>query len=97
MIVAIGLLWGEGDFGRTICRAVQPCFDTDCNGATCGSILGAMMGRRNLPSTWVGPINDTLHTGVAGYHTARLADLARESLQMTKQVAQAPRTRSDGA
>ena len=26
MIVTIGLLWGEGDFALSICRAVQPCF-----------------------------------------------------------------------
>ena len=42
MIVAIGLLWGEQRLCQTICRAVQPCFDTDCNGATAGSILGIL-------------------------------------------------------
>jgi ADP-ribosylglycohydrolase len=82
MIVAIGLLWGEGDFAKTICRAVQPCFDTDCNGATTGSILGILHGRRDLPSRWVDVINDTLHTGVSGYHTVKLADVARETLTM---------------
>src|SRR5207302_476684 len=79
MIVALGLLWGEGDFGKTICRAVAPCFDTDCNGATSGSILGIIHGRKNLPGQWVDVINDTLHSGVAGYHTVKLADLAKDS------------------
>lgn len=86
MIVAIALLWGEGDYARTICRAVQPCFDTDCNGATTGSILGIVHGRRNLPSKWMDTINDTLHTGVAGYHTVRLEDMARDSLAMIEKV-----------
>ena len=44
MIVAIALLWGEQDYGKTICRAVQPCFDTDCNGATAGSVMGITSG-----------------------------------------------------
>jgi ADP-ribosylglycohydrolase len=64
MIVAIALLWGEGDYAKTICRAVQACFDTDCNGATTGSILGIIHGRKALPAHWVDVINDTLQTGV---------------------------------
>ncbi len=87
MIVAIGLLWGEGDYAKTICRAVQPCFDTDCNGATTGSILGILHGRKALPSQWVDVINDTLHTGVAGYHTVKLADMARETLTLREGTA----------
>ncbi len=86
MIVAIGLLWGEGDYGKTICRAVQPCFDTDCNGATTGSILGILHGRRALPARWVDVIHDTLHTGVAGYHTVNLSDIARDSLKVIEKA-----------
>lgn len=87
MIVAIGLLWGEKDFGKSICRAVQCCFDTDCNGATVGSLLGILHGRQALPSKWVDVINDTLHTGVNGYHTVKLADIARESVEIIGKIA----------
>jgi ADP-ribosylglycohydrolase len=86
MIVAIGLLWGEGDFGRSICRAVQPCFDTDCNGATVGSICGAIAGRKDLPGRWVDVIHDTLHTGVAGYHVVKIADMARKTMELIEKV-----------
>lgn len=84
MLVAIGLLWGEGELGTTICRAVQPCFDTDCNGATTGSILGAIHGRATLPDQWTAPLNDTLHTGVTGYHTVRLTDLASQTAEIVR-------------
>lgn len=87
MIVAAGLLWGEGDYAQSICRAVQPCFDTDCNGATVGSILGIIHGREALPAAWVDVIHDTLQTGVAGYHTVRLADITRDSLVQIERVA----------
>jgi ADP-ribosylglycohydrolase len=87
MIVAIGLLWGEHDYGKTICRAVQPCFDTDCNGATAGSILGIIHGRRALPGGWVDLIQDTMQTGVAGYHSVKLADITKDSLQVIERVA----------
>lgn len=86
MIVAIALLWGENDYAKTICRAVQPCFDTDCNGATSGSILGAIIGRKALPSYWMDVINDTLHTGVAGYNTVRLADLTQDTMAVIEKT-----------
>ena len=77
--VTLGLVYGDGEFGRSICRAVQACFDTDCNGATVGSILGARLGRAALPARWVEPIHDTLLTGIAGYPRVRLRDLAEQT------------------
>jgi hypothetical protein len=85
-IVALGLLWGEGDFERSICRAVQGCFDTDCNGATVGSILGMILGVERLPEKWVAPLNDTVETGVAGYHRVRISELAQEGYEVYKTI-----------
>lgn len=86
MVVAIALLWGEHDYAKTICRAVQPGFDTDCNGATTGSILGILHGRKALPAAWVDIIHDTLHTGVAGYNVVKLADITRDTLAVIEKV-----------
>jgi ADP-ribosylglycohydrolase len=78
-IVAIALLWGAKDFEKTICFAVMPGFDTDCNGATAGSVVGLILGAGALPGKWVGPLNDTLLTGVAGYHKVSLTQMAEET------------------
>ena len=86
MIVTVALMWGEGDYEKTICRAVQACFDTDCNGATVGSIIGIIQGRKNMPSRWVDHIHDTLHTGVKGYEVVKLADLTQDSLKIIEKV-----------
>jgi ADP-ribosylglycohydrolase len=64
-VVAIGLLYGEDDFEQTISRSVMPGFDTDCNGATCGSILGVRHGFTSLPDKWVDPFNDQGRSGLA--------------------------------
>ena len=64
MIVVAALLYGGGDFGKSICIAVGMAFDTDCNGATVGSILGMANGISTIPAYWMAPINDTLMTTI---------------------------------
>lgn len=86
MIVAIALLWGEMDFAKSICRSVQPGFDTDCNGATVGSVMGIVSGRKAMPSYWADHIKDTLYTGVTGYHQVKLNDITRDSLEIIRKV-----------
>ena len=83
-IVALALLYGEMDFEKTITRAVMAAFDTDCNGATAGSVLGLMLGAKALPAKWIAPLNDTLLTGVAGYHSVTLSKMADKTLELIK-------------
>ncbi|MBI4976759.1 MAG: ADP-ribosylglycohydrolase family protein [Spirochaetes bacterium] len=86
MIVALGLLWGEGDFEKSVCRAVEACLDTDCNGATVGSVVGMMLGAKALPSKWIAPLNDTLDTGIAGYHRVSISAIAKEGFDVYRAV-----------
>ena len=85
-ICAAALLWGAGDFGKSVCRAVQPCFDTDCNGATVGSIVGMMLGARKLPTKWTGKLHDTLHTSLTGYPVVRITRIAKETFDLFRQI-----------
>lgn len=74
MIVAASLLYGQGDYGRSVCMAVETGFDTDCNGATVGSVLGMANGIRSIPDEWTKPINNTLHTSIFGVDTVQISD-----------------------
>jgi len=85
-IVALGLLWSEHDFAKAICRAVQPCLDTDCNGATAGSVMGALLGAKKLPAKWIDPLNDTLDTSIKGYNKVKISELAREGFELYKSL-----------
>ena len=58
----IGLLYGEGDFGKSVCLAVDCGDDTDCTGATCGSVLGIIKGRSGIPKEWIEPIGESIQT-----------------------------------
>lgn len=76
MIVAASLLYGEGDYGKSICMAVETGFDTDCNGATVGSVLGMLFGRGCIGEEWAGPMKDTLHTTLFGMDTVSISERA---------------------
>ncbi len=43
-----GLLYGGGDFLKTIASAVNCGYDTDCTGATAGAVVGIMLGRDRI-------------------------------------------------
>ena len=57
---ALALLYGEGDFGKTVCRAVNCGDDTDCSAATAGAILGIIGGRKSIPNKWLAPIGESI-------------------------------------
>ena len=81
-MVALGLMYGEGDFGKSISIAVECGLDTDCNGATVGSVLGAMHGAGRLPGEWIDPLNDRVRSMVAGFDNSRISDLAERTLRL---------------
>jgi ADP-ribosylglycohydrolase len=82
--VAAALLWGEGDFTRTIGLAVQGGWDTDCNGATAGSAFGAMHGASALPSHWTTPLQDRIASALHGFDGARITELAARTLSVAR-------------
>ena len=54
--VIIGLLYGEGDFGKTIDIATRCGQDSDCNPASAAGILGTAIGYSNIPEEWIEPL-----------------------------------------
>lgn len=50
--VMMGLLYGKGDFTRTFEIATRCGDDADCNPATAGGILAAIVGFDNIPDFW---------------------------------------------
>lgn len=81
MIVTAALLYGAGDFGKSICAAVGMAFDTDCNGATVGSILGMRNGADGIGEEWTKPLNGKIHTSIFGVGTVHIADAVELTMQ----------------
>ncbi len=85
-LVLMGLLHSQGDFGRAICIAVMGGWDTDCNGATAGSVMGALLGAEQLAERWVAPLNDTLHSALDGYNINSIRDLAAQTTELALEL-----------
>jgi len=82
MIVAMALLYGKEDFSKSVCLSVQSAFDTDCNGATVGSIIGMMLGKDKIPSYWYECYNQRLSTTIIDYTEVTVEQLVDKTLKL---------------
>ena len=88
-VVALALLYGKGDFEKSITLSVMAGFDTDCNGATVGSLLGVLLGAEALPGKWIEPFHDRVESYVLGYTNSRISDLAKRTVGQYRRIANA--------
>jgi ADP-ribosylglycohydrolase len=85
-VVAAALLWGNGDFSRTIGLAVEAGLDTDCTGATAGSVFGALHGLDALPAHWVDPLENSMHSAIFGFEGVQITDLVDRTLRVSESL-----------
>ncbi len=81
LVVATALLYGEGDYAKSICMSVETGFDTDCNGATVGSILGMRNGKSGIDEYWIAPTRGILDTNVFGAAKSPIDKMVNKTLQ----------------
>ncbi|RPI26355.1 MAG: ADP-ribosylglycohydrolase family protein, partial [Chloroflexota bacterium] len=84
-VLVLALLYGQGDYERTICTAVMCGLDTDCNGANAGSVMGIITGARALPAKWTDPLQDTLYSDLARFSENRISDLAHRTVRLAQE------------
>ncbi|WP_162562322.1 ADP-ribosylglycohydrolase family protein [Salinigranum rubrum] len=81
-VVAAVLAWESAsgpDLSRALARAVRAGFDTDCNAATVGSVLGCALGRDVVASTWTDRFEEGVPTALAGRPCPTIDWLATET------------------
>lgn len=83
-LVVAALISSKGDFETAICNVVMGGWDTDSNGATVGSIMGTMIGAKNLPSKWIDPLKNKIRSSLKGFDNSLLSDLANRTSVLAK-------------
>lgn len=58
----LGILYGQGDFGKTIAYAVNCGDDADCSGGFAGAVIGIILGKSGIPTEWTDPVGDAIIT-----------------------------------
>jgi ADP-ribosylglycohydrolase len=83
-VLTAGLLYGDGDFTRTITLTVRGGLDTDSNGATAGSVAGVLCGAEAIPPQWKDPLEDTVRSAVFGFDGVRISELASRTVALVE-------------
>lgn len=59
-VVVLSLLYGAGDYSKSICISCMCGWDTDCNAGNVGAIMGTLVGIDGIEEKWIKPINDLI-------------------------------------
>jgi len=88
--IVLAWLYGEGDFGKSVCAAVNCGDDTDSTGAAIGALFGLLHGTRGIPETWRKPIGDRIQVvAIGGFKPpATLPEFTDGTVRMTRIVLQ---------
>lgn len=89
--ITMGWLYGR-DYGDMLCKAVNCGYDTDCTGATLGSILGILWGASSIPDEWRKPVGEEIIAGwgiVNFDYPTSIADLTQQTYEIARMVLRA--------
>jgi hypothetical protein len=80
----LGLLYGEGDFKKSMIYAINCGDDTDCTAATVGATLGILYGTKALPKDWCEHIGDEIVT--VSIDKGTICDIPKTCTELTERV-----------
>lgn len=80
-LITVGLLWGES-FIDAVGLTLSGGRDTDSNGATVGSVWGALHGSAGVPAHLVGTTHDRVRSAIRGFDGIRIDELAERTVRL---------------
>jgi ADP-ribosylglycohydrolase len=80
-LIVLGLLYGEGDFDRSLMVVNTSGWDTDCNSGNLGCLLGIRGGVEGIGSRWREPVGDRMYISSADGGRA-VTDAASEAVHV---------------
>lgn len=84
-VVVWALCSCDGDFSAGVGEAVTAGWDTDCNGATVGGLLG--LAGASIPQRWTRPWQGRIAAGLAGHAELQLDDVVARTVAVARSIA----------
>jgi ADP-ribosylglycohydrolase len=81
MIIAASLLYGEGDFEKSVYMSTGAAFRVSSNGSTVGAVLGMAKGIDVIPQDWLKLIRDSIPTSLFNVGTVKVRDTVRLTME----------------
>jgi ADP-ribosylglycohydrolase len=83
--IVLGLLYGNGDFSKTMDISTRAGQDSDCNPSSAGGILGTILGYDKIPAHWMQGLKEAEDIDFK-YTTVSLNDAYRLSMKHALEV-----------
>lgn len=81
MIIAAALLYGEGDFERSVYLSTGAAFRVTSNGSAVGAILGMAKGPAAIPTEWMKYVNSSIPTTLFNVGTVKVEDRIKLTME----------------
>lgn len=84
-IIVAALVYGDGDFTKSVSIAATAGADTDGNAVVVGTILGALVGASGVPEKLFAPLEDRIESLIPGYSDCAISCIAEMCTQIVNQ------------
>lgn len=78
LICITAIIRHNNSFINALSFTIECGLDTDCNGATVGSFMGALLGEKEIPIHLKNPLNDTFSVGINPYNNYSIKEFSKE-------------------
>lgn len=85
-LTIFGLMIGGTDMTRVISETVAMGLDNDCTAATAGSIVGAIVGKKDIPNHWYKNFNNTVDTYLLNVGELKIDDVISRFMKQAKKI-----------
>lgn len=85
-LTVFGLSIGQNDVTKVLSETVAMGMDNDCTAATAGSIVGAIVGYKQVPAHWYRHFDNRCHSYLIGHDAFAIDDLLRRFEAQARRV-----------
>jgi len=80
-MLAIRLLFGQGEFEETLRITALRGLDADTTASQASAVMGVIVGAAGIPAKWKDPLGDQVETHVEGFEKVKISELSEKIIR----------------